>query len=252
MSAKHAGAWLRALPNPSFKLAMPSIQFRVALNHWLGLPVYPRGFTEGRNGENVPVRDLCSSCNVMVDDFGDHDSSCREGGRIHRHNALRNALHELMIAAGYSGLKMEPENLVPGDPNCRPADVLWSSGSPPSYGMVDLTVTSSLNNSNKVRSLIEPGYAVSIAQKLKNDNFPLCLRQDRRIRFYPLAMDVFGGFTPFGLNFLRILSLKLSTKNRIPISVATDRVFQRLSVVLQYENAALLDKRSRADNVLFI
>ena len=252
VSATQANAWLRALPNPSFKLAMPSIEFRIALNHLLGLAVYPRGFTEGRNGESVPVREVCRSCNVMVDDFGDHDSSCREGGRIHRHNALVNTVAGLMKDAGYSGLKTEPENLVPNDPDARPADILWSSGSPPFYGMVDVTVTSSLNSSNKNKSLVEPGYAVLTAQKRKDDNFPLCLRQDRRIRFYPLALDVFGGFTPFGLNFLRTLSLKLSTKQRIPLSVATDRVFQRVSIVLQYENAVLLDKRSRYDNVLFI
>ena len=39
ISGQHAGAWLRALPNLSFGLAMPSKEFSVALRVWLGIPI---------------------------------------------------------------------------------------------------------------------------------------------------------------------------------------------------------------------
>ena len=41
IASPHAGAWLRALPNPLLGLAMPQQEFCVAIRLWLGIKLFP-------------------------------------------------------------------------------------------------------------------------------------------------------------------------------------------------------------------
>ena len=61
ISAQHAGAWLRALPNLNLGLVMPIREFIIALQVWLGVGIFL----------SLPNSDLCF-CGSLLDEFGDH------------------------------------------------------------------------------------------------------------------------------------------------------------------------------------
>ena len=65
ISAQHAGAWLRALPNPNLGLAIPSRGFIIALRVWLCVGIFP----------SSPISDLCL-CGSLLDELGDHLIGC--------------------------------------------------------------------------------------------------------------------------------------------------------------------------------
>ena len=65
ISAQHAGAWLRAIPNPNTDLTMPHRECVVSLHIWLGNPLFPADLGSKR-----------CSCGQILDKFGDHLLGC--------------------------------------------------------------------------------------------------------------------------------------------------------------------------------
>ena len=80
-AAPHSAAWLWAIPAPALGLAMSRHEFVLALQLWLGVPVFSA----------EPVQRCV--CRQLVDPFGDHLLGCGHGPlRIRRHDALREVL----------------------------------------------------------------------------------------------------------------------------------------------------------------
>ena len=86
ISAPHAGAWLRAIPNPNLSLAMPQREFIIAVRTWLGIPFFP-----------PPPSSKRCFCGQVLDSYGDHLLGCGEGNwRNRRHNALADVVFEAL------------------------------------------------------------------------------------------------------------------------------------------------------------
>ena len=69
IASPHAGAWLRALPNPLLGLAMPQQEFCMAIRLWLGIKLFP----------SPPPQSLRCSCRQVIDRQGDHTLGCGFG-----------------------------------------------------------------------------------------------------------------------------------------------------------------------------
>ena len=110
ISAQHAGAWLRAIPNPNTGLAMPHREFVVSLHIWLGIPLSPADLGSKR-----------CSCGQILDKFGDHLLGCGQNNiRTRRHDALCNVLfHALLVDNG----NYHKEQRCNTDTCARPGDI---------------------------------------------------------------------------------------------------------------------------------
>jgi hypothetical protein len=83
--------------------------YRLLLRWWLGLPILPVGQT-------LPG---CPLCGDAVDPFGDHLVCCEKNGNARRHNALRDAFFDVLVASAIPSAK---EVACGGQQ--RPADIL--------------------------------------------------------------------------------------------------------------------------------
>ena len=87
ISEPHAGAWLRAVPNPNLGLAMSRHEFSIAARLWLGITLFPAH----------PSAVRCK-CGQLIDGFGDHLLGCRQIHlRSKRHDALRDVIFNAYI-----------------------------------------------------------------------------------------------------------------------------------------------------------
>ena len=123
-------AFMAVIPHPALNNSIPSDTYRLGLRWWLGLPLIE--VAEG----DAP---LCCGCQTPVDAFGDHLLCCPRINFAARHNALEDALAEVLREAG-QGVGVEVA--IPGteDSALRPADLLlrnWHAGQDTA---VDLTV----------------------------------------------------------------------------------------------------------------
>ncbi|XP_062510401.1 uncharacterized protein LOC134186441 [Corticium candelabrum] len=110
ISAPHAGAWLRAIPNPNLSLAMPQREFIIAVCKWLGIAFFP-----------PPPSSKRCSCGQVLDSYGDHLLGCGEGNwRNRRHNALADIVFEALLS---DNANCHREQRLCGDSNARPGDV---------------------------------------------------------------------------------------------------------------------------------
>ena len=118
-SLSHAGDWLNVLPSPSLGLTLHSQDFRFCLDYWLGLKL-------------LSGRMNCAICNKpnAADSLGDHQIGCGgNGDRIHRHDALRDALFSAAQSAAL-GPRKETPALIAGSCS-HPADIFlpnWCGG----------------------------------------------------------------------------------------------------------------------------
>ena len=94
-SLPHAGDWLNAIPSPALSLCLLDQEFRLCLNYWLDL----------RMTDDVSS---CSACgkSAAADPLGDHQVGCGgNGDRIHRHDAIRDALFSAAQSAALAPRK---------------------------------------------------------------------------------------------------------------------------------------------------
>ena len=110
ISAQHAGAWLRAVPNPNIGLAMPQKEFTISLRLWLGIPLFPSDLGSKR-----------CFCGQILDQFGDHLLGCGHNNlRIRRHDTLSDVLfHALLV----DNANCRKEQRCSSDNSTRPDDV---------------------------------------------------------------------------------------------------------------------------------
>jgi hypothetical protein len=224
----HAGDWLNALPSPALGLHLRPQEFVAAARLRLGAPVFA-------------AAGPCPACLVHSDAEGDHALCCAyQGERIARHNHLRDALYRTAVGAAL-GPTREGRFLLPGNDR-RPADLFlpnWTGGRD---SALDVTVTHPLRPTVVERAAAEPGYAAEAAFKRKMaDSAEDCLREG--IVFLPLAVESLGGWHPVAIQQGDKLASALARHTGEEERVANRHFWQRMSVLLQKGNTALILNR---------
>ena len=111
-----ANGWMSVLPSRSLRTDISDPDYRLLLRWWLGLPILPVGHT-------LPG---CPMCAEPVDPFGDHFVCCDKSGSTRRHNAVRDAIFDVLIGSNIPSAKE-----VSCGTRQRPADILllaWERG----------------------------------------------------------------------------------------------------------------------------
>ena len=227
LTLPQAGAFLNAIPNPSFGLSILPENFRVALKYRLGLPVYLASHS-------------CPACGKDSDVFGDHTITCSsEYERIHRHDTLRDAIFESAKFAGLSPIK---EARVVANSQSRPGDICIDNwcGKQTAF---DVAVTSPLSQTALPQSYKTPGAALSSMKTRKLDKHPRAC-QINGVTFVPLVVETLGGWDIDAIFHIHSIA-KMSASCSAPRSETSIRqLFQRLSVLLQRANAGLIASRA--------
>ena len=126
--------------------------------------------------------------------------------------------------------------------NRRPADVYipnWTRGK---GSALDVTVTHSLQDATVAEAAVTPGYAAAEAYRRKMvATADDCDRKG--IVFLPLAAESLGGWHPVAVQQLDKLGAALARHNAEDEHVVVRQLWQRLAVLLQRGNAALLVNR---------
>jgi hypothetical protein len=226
----HSGDWLNALPNPSLGLSLHSQEFILAAKYRIGIPVYKI--------EAPCPTDGCSQPNDM---FGDHVISyATDGGRICRHNRLRDAIHQ---AASHAGLQPQHEvcHLFP-DSDDRPGDVFLPLFQRGRGAVLDVTVINTLQAQTVNRASAHSGSAAETAKKRKNDRYATRC-DDVGIDVIPLAVETLGGWEKDASFHLRWIARNAGRRADRDANTTTRHLFQSLSLLLQKGNAVLLAGR---------
>ena len=159
---------------------------------------------------------------------------------IFRHDTIRDAIFDEAKYAGLSPVK-EARSLIQNS-RSRPGDFFLQNwrGRQTAF---DIAVTSPLSNSSLPRSCATAGAALESMINLKmNKHFRAC--QANGVHFIPLVVETLGGWDKDALHHLQAISRLTSARNSSNGSTVTRHFFQRLSVLLQRANAALIATRA--------
>ena len=222
----HAGDWLNVVPSPALGLHLQDREFRLCLGYWLGLRLM-----------NHATPCPCCSTGKIADPLGDHHVGCGgNGGRIHRHDSLRDALFAAAQSAALAPRKEVPA-LIPGSAS-RPADVFlpnWNRGRP---AALDVTVISTLQDLTVAGAAATQGHALRIGEERK-----LAAHQSdcqaTGISFVPLVVESLGGWCEEAVHTIGRIGRLLGQRSGVPPAESTRHLFQRLSVCLWRGNATM-------------
>ena len=224
----HAGDWLGVVPMLALGLKMRGPEFVACLKYRLGIPLF---------SADGP----CPACQLPSDRMGDHALGCSKyGDRIARHNLLRDVIFETAAGAAL-GPAREGRFLLPGTA-ARPADVLiprWSDGKD---GALDVTVSSSLCQSNVAGAAAEAGSCLQKAFDRKVQGAAEACREQGLV-FIPMAVEALGGMHSVTIQQLKQLGSALGRQTGQEESVAIGHLFQRFSLHLMKGNASMLVTR---------
>ena len=225
-----SGAFLNAIPSHVFGLSIIPENFRIILQYRLGLPVYPSAHP-------------CPACGHDSDILGDHTITCSsEYERIYRHDIIRDAIFLEAKHAGLSPIK-EARSLIPSN-RTRPGDIFLQNwrGRQTAF---DIAVTSPLGRSVLPQSSKTAVAALS-AMKANKTNKHSRPCQANGIAFIPLVVERLGGWEADALFHLRAIAKQTAARSASLAPIAIRQFFQRLSVLLQRSNAALIAARAPA------
>ena len=88
-SMPFASSWMTVVPSVGQGHKLGNRDYMILLKWWLGLPL-----DQGKSGE-------CPRCGQPCDPYGDHFVSCKLNKPVRRHNALRNALADVLVEVGF-------------------------------------------------------------------------------------------------------------------------------------------------------
>ena len=183
------------LPSEVAGTVFPTDEYCLGIRWWLGVPLLDSPGT-------------CPGCSNSADVFGDHFQCCKRTNFSNRHDAVQDALFQILSSAGQSVSKEVPLQHTP-DSQARPADLLlanWQGGKPTA---VDVTVVHGWNAA-----------AASSSAPVPRDNWRPYLRNKEAAKhtkydapcaregwnFSALAFGTWGGVGPEGAKTLsRIL-----------------------------------------------
>ena len=164
------------------------------------------------------------------------------GDRIHRHDAIQDALFSAAQAAALAPRKEVP-SLIPGT-RSRPADIFlpnWCRGRP---AALDVTVISTMQPLTQSGAASEKGYALKLAEERKMAAHNAeCRCRGAGVSFVPLAVESLGGWShETALQISRIGRLVGQRLGTTPAE-AVSHLFQRLSICLWRGNASMWARR---------
>ena len=219
ISAQHAGAWLRALPNPNLGLAMPSRKSIKALRVWLGVGIFPPS----------PNSDLCL-CGSSLDEFGDHLLGCDQKTNlvIERHDVLCDTLfHTLLV----DDSRCRREQRCTTTSNSRPGDIFhpnFQCGLPTYFDL-------------SVRNYLQPSYIIQAANRAEAAAEAGVLEKDCRHEdvvkatesiFEPVVVETLGLWHPHSMHLLKIIARKMAFHCCQTVSRMLMFLYEQLSVKL--------------------
>ena len=233
ISAPHAGAWLRAIPNPNLSLAMPQREFIIAVCTWLGIPFFP-----------PPPSSKRCSCGQVLDSYGDHLLGCGEGNwRNRRHNTLADVAFEALLS---DNANCSCEQRLCGDSNARPGDIYhpdFERGRPTYF---DITVRNSLQPTYMVKAACQAGVAAEAGEREKDSSYKDIVSENGGV-FYPLVVESLGLWSPSSLQTLKSICRRTTFHRHLTMSQAMSYFHQRLSIKLWLYNAKIILERLSVD-----
>lgn len=226
IAVKHSSDWINALPNEELSLKFNNNEYSTLIKLWTGTQ-----FT------STSSSCLASNCNKALDKHGHHALTCLTAGdRLTRHNLIRKWTYNLAKEA-LCNPSEEENNIIPGHPNLRPADVFLPLFSLNKPAAIDITITSPIQprfqESNNHLEPLQASRVSELAKHLKYDHF----LQPLDIHFIPFALEVFGGVGKEAQPLLKDLLRKVSTHQNMQHSDAVKYHMTLLSVTLQRANA---------------
>ena len=228
-----ANGWMSVLPNRATRTDICDPDYRLLLRWWLGLPILPVGQT-------LPS---CPLCGEPVDAFGDHLVCCDKNGNTRRHNALRDAIFDVLIASAIPSAK----EVTSGDRQ-RPADILliaWERGRDVA---VDLTVTHPLGLSQHPLVVKSAARHCQRAEATKTEaEGDLCLRAGWG--FAPAAFTPWGGAGPTARALLHEVGRRATSHlSGWPKQRRLREIHENLSLTLAREVVRQLSVRNRVQD----
>jgi len=181
-------------------------------------------------------------CGALVDAEGLHAFVCKKApSKTTRHWTLNDIIWRAFASAGIPAVK-EPSGLARSDGK-RPDGlslIPWSAGKSVSW---DVTVACTLAESY---INIASKTAASVAELASDKKISKYSTLPDCYIFQPIAVETLGPINLSAVNFLSDLGRKIASKTGNPYE--TTFLFQRISVVIQLFNSALLHDSFAQDN----
>jgi len=246
LSAKHASAYLFALPNAGLGQVMTLEEFRANMGLRLLIPLF-----SGLKNCSRP------KCTHPMDPFGYHAINCCTTERFKRHEEVANQLCFLAHDAGLQpvrnasvhclGPSWRPTNRskLKGFTDFRPADLLIN-GVNGGRSCVDCTIVSPIRSSITPPLHFVPGLAALNAQEDKYDKH-LIATNAAHLGFHAFASDCFGVLAPHSSSLLRRIALCLVCTKGYPAYLAKQLVFRKISFAIHLGVARQLVARKEFD-----
>jgi hypothetical protein len=235
LSMDCAGDWLFALPlaGPNNSLIFESSVFKNALCYRLGIALYK--FNNGK----------CPACkDGILDPLGDHASICSgKYGKIWRHNKIAKRIYSELVNSGFSA-REEVRGLLDEDGK-KPADILVQEWNSSYYATCfDISVASPVISSQVMKCSKNAGLAIADGEKAKYRKYlKICEEATPKLGFYPLIFNSFGGASEKVMSLLKRIAHLIHERDNIELSIALNRIRQRLSVVFQKSFVDILQYR---------
>ncbi len=199
----------------------------------------------------------CPGCKAQVlDRFGYHSVSCTTNNdRSHRHNLVRDVVHQFAVQGGFSCQK-EAQHLLAqnaADYGLKPADILIENFENGRALCVDVTVVSPLVSTEACRKEVQqrgisaPALEGAELQKIAKYE-DRC--GDAGLLFAPLAFEAMGGHGRRGQHVLSRLADACASRTNYPRTLAHTRLRQLISIAIQRGNARALLRRDPNPNAL--
>jgi hypothetical protein len=121
--------WMTVIPSAPLHTIISSEEYSLALKWWLGVSLL---------SPDDDAR-ICPGCGRLSDQFGDHLLCCIRNNFSKRHNAVQDALCDLLTASG-QGHAREMKIPNAADQELRPADILLNSFQDGRPTALDITI----------------------------------------------------------------------------------------------------------------
>ena len=231
-AAPHAGDFLLAPPSEELALSFSNEEWRCLLKRRLIIPV-------------IEEEDICLICKKKnVDISGDHCLRCDSGNaRINRHDAIK---ERIVSDCQSARLAPTPEPSDFTQFHIRP-DIKISNFSLGRDTYLDIAVTDPTQKKyvqEATSTLLHSAehYASTVKDPIYQD---IC--EKKGVDFFPIVVETTGGWCVAAIQFFNKLIPKIAAARRISLSLATQQLYMRLSVILQRANARMILNRTERD-----
>jgi hypothetical protein len=193
-------AWMSVTPSAPLRTIINSEDYTLALKWWLGLPLF-HGPEEERT---------CPGCGRPCDLFGDHLLCCARNNFSRRHNAVQEAIANLLQASG-QGFTAEVKIPECPDGELRPAYILLSSYQDGCPTALDLTVAHGWQSSERF-SVTRERWRTFLKRKevLKHSKYDAPCKA-AGWGFLAMSFGTWGGMGPEGARVLHRLAKRAAS-----------------------------------------